>query len=310
MEGDIASYLVRTLLSEGRLIWGTVDKIDGELAGRRIEKEGPTGVLITTTRVKLHPENETRLLSIPIQDTPKQTRNVFRARSNGHAPEPDFARWHALSDWLENGERRVEVPFAPALAELIPPVAVRLRRDFGMLLVLIQANALLHRATRKIDSEGRIIATIEDYTVVRDLVGDLMSEGVGSTVSRTIKETVSAVRELQGVAEFSSQYITVAEVASRLGIDKSSASRRVRDAVSAGYLKNAEVYRGRPYKLSLGEPLPVGMEILPAPERLHGCAVDRGGQRPLPPKRKRKAPAARPRPRRNGSDRPTAGGAQ
>ena len=315
MEGDIASYLVRTLLSEGRLIWGTVDKVgDGELAGRRIEKEGPTGALITTTRVKVHPENETRLLSIPVNDTPEQTRNVFRARANGHAPEPNFSLWHALSDWLEDGERRVEIPFAQALAEMIPPVAVRLRRDFGMLLVLIQAHALLHRATRKLDGEGRIIAELADYAAIWDLVGDLMSEGVGSTVSPTVKETVAAVQELERVAGLPGRFIMVTEVAKQLQIDKGSASRRVRAAISAGYLRNAEIHRGRPKQLSLGEPLPVEVEILPAPERLHGCTVDWEGREtnsPSKPRKRKKKGATTPKPRpRRGDSRQSLGGSQ
>ena len=43
------------------------------------------------------------------------------------------------------------------------------------------------------DSRGRIIATIDDYTVVRQLVADLVSEGVGATVPSIVRETVHAV---------------------------------------------------------------------------------------------------------------------
>ena len=40
---------------------------------RLIEREGPTGLLVTTTAISLHAENETRLISIPVDDTPEQT---------------------------------------------------------------------------------------------------------------------------------------------------------------------------------------------------------------------------------------------
>jgi hypothetical protein len=36
-------------------------------------------VILTTTAVNLHPENETRMLSIPVTDTQDQTRQVLRA---------------------------------------------------------------------------------------------------------------------------------------------------------------------------------------------------------------------------------------
>ena len=72
----------------------------------------------------------------------------------------------------------VEVLDAQSLAEAIPPVAVRLRRDFGQLLGLIRSHAILHQATRDRDAAGRIIATLEDYEVVRSLVVDLIAEGI------------------------------------------------------------------------------------------------------------------------------------
>jgi hypothetical protein len=51
---------------------------------------------------------------------------------------------------------------------------VRLRRDFSMLLSLIAAHALLHRSTRAVDEQGRIIATPADYAAVHDLVAKLL----------------------------------------------------------------------------------------------------------------------------------------
>src|SRR5215216_2084632 len=90
----------------------------------------------------------------------------------------NFEPWHALQIWLESAEHRVSIPYAKILADLIPPVAVRLRRDFGALLNLIRAHALLHQASRHRDAKGRIIATIEDYVAVRELVVDLVGEGV------------------------------------------------------------------------------------------------------------------------------------
>jgi len=72
----------------------------------------------------------------------------------------------------------------------MPPLDVRLRRDFKALLNLITAHALLHQATRQRDTEGCIIATLEDYAVVRELVADLISEGVEATVPATVRDTV------------------------------------------------------------------------------------------------------------------------
>jgi hypothetical protein len=147
---------------------------------------------------------------------------------------------------------------------------VRLRRDFRLLLTLIQAHALLHRERRKRDDQGRIIATIDDYAAVRELVAELFAEGVDATVKPETRETVSAVKAL-GKAEVSNT-----EIAKHLKLDTSTASRRVRDAVSRGYLANNETRKGRPARIALGDPMPSDRQILRAPDELAECCAVAG----------------------------------
>ena len=264
LESDFASYLVRSLLSEGCVRYETVEKgRDGELHARLVEREGPTGLIVSTTSVSLHPENETRLLSLTATDTPDQTRKVLVRLAADDLDEPDFARWHDLQVWLASAEHQVLIPYGPDLAELVPPVAVRLRRDFRGVLSLICSHALLHQATRERDAKGRIIATFEDYAVVRELVADLVSEGVEATVPATVRETVEAV-----ASEADPEGISLARLATILGLDKSATSRRWQAARSRSYLRNLETKRGKPARIVLGEPLPDEVEILPTPEVL------------------------------------------
>ena len=265
--GEMASYLMRSLLSEGRISYETVDKTSEGLRSRRIEREGPTGLLITTTRTGLHPENETRMFSLTISDSRDQTRQILRALAVDRPPV-DFKVVHALQNWIGWSDNRVFIPFAEDLAEQMPPVAVRLRRDFAAVLNLIRAHAILHRANREIDAEGRIIATIDDYAVVRDLVADLVAEGVEATVDPRVRETVeavSAIGQADGVA--------AKAVGDFLNIDKAPALRRCKKAEDQGYLKNLQEKAGRPGRYVPGEPMPEDEEILPLPEALSGCAV-------------------------------------
>ena len=71
----------------------------------------------------------------------------------------------------------VMIPFARCIAAQIPPVAVRLRRDWNGVRALIRAHAMMHQLNRDTDDQGRIIATLTDYTAVRSLVADLVAEG-------------------------------------------------------------------------------------------------------------------------------------
>ena len=271
MEGDMQTYLIRSLLSEGRIRYEVVEKTSVGMKPRLIEREGPTGLLVTTTAPRLHPENETRLLSLTVTDTQEQTRSVLAALADeSPGAGPDLEGWRALQGWLETQDNRVTVPYSSCLAPLVPPVAVRLRRDFEALLNLIRAHAILHRATRETDQEGRIVATVEDYARVRELVADLVSEGVEATVPPTVRKTVSALNALHAEG---GEPVMITEIAKVLELDKSSAWRRVRIAIERGYAKNLEDRKGRPARLVPGDPLPADIEILPAPERLQGCTV-------------------------------------
>lgn len=280
---DFASYLVRSLLSEGRVCYETVEKTRDGLRTRLITREGPTGFLATTTEVRLHPENETRLISLTVTDTHEQTKAVFMALADGEPspPDPELLRpWHALQRWLQYSEHRVVIPYARRLAEKTPAVAVRQRRDFGALLALIRAHAVLHQATREKDHQGRMLATLDDYAAVRELVEDLMGEGIGATVSPTLRETVAKVAEL--CQSESTGDVSQTKLAEKLELDKSVVSRRVREAIERGYLVNREEKKGRPARLVLGDPMPAEVKLLPDPEELEEplqcCSVDQDPQ--------------------------------
>jgi|GEM_PF-5699341 len=78
-----AEYLLRSLLSEGKLAYETVESTPFGLQSKVILKEGPTNLIMTTTRPQIHPENETRVLSLSINDTAEQTRHVLRGIAAG-----------------------------------------------------------------------------------------------------------------------------------------------------------------------------------------------------------------------------------
>jgi hypothetical protein len=266
MASEFLSYLIRSLLSEGRLRY--------ETAGKLIEREGPTGLITTTTGLRLHPENETRMLSLTVTDTEEQTAAVLLALANRGA-HADLSRWHALQTYLDASICEVVIPYATTLAKMVAPVAIRLRRDFKTLLTLISAHALLHQASRRKDGDGRLLAELADYRAVHELVADLVAEGAEVTVKPEVRETVSAVADLLAAGRTE---VRQDEIKNVLKLDKSVVSRRVAAAMEAGVLRNLEDRKGRPARLVLGDPLPEEIEILPRPERLHGCSGAEGDE--------------------------------
>ena len=243
---------------------------------------------MTTTRNALHPENETRLLSLEIDDSEKQTRAVLRkvAQVEGlnciHLA-PELGPWQDYQRWLSTtGSRTVVVPFADTMSEMIPAAATRLRRDFGQIIRAIKAHALLHRQHRDIDERGQIVASIErDYAAVRALMNALVAESSGVAVRPGLQETIEAVG-LATAAMASEEGASAQAVGKILKLDKSAARRRLLAATSEGFVTNLETRRGQPGRYRLTGQKVEALEILPSPaallERLPPCHRSGKGQ--------------------------------
>jgi hypothetical protein len=128
---------------------------------------------------------------------------------------------------------------------------------------------------------GRIIATVKDYAVIRDLVIDAMSQAVESAVDPKIRETVRAVATIIATkledADGASPYkrpderpiwATQIEIARELEIDQSTAHRRVKKAIEEGYLENI-ARSGRPKIVTAGT-MQEDRTLLPTVEAVSG----------------------------------------
>jgi hypothetical protein len=271
MDDGVGAYVMRSLLSEGCLKIGTVDRGEHDrMEAREIYKQGPTSLLTSSTSPALDAELETRALTITVSDTPAQSRAIMRGAATrytgGTAAPVDLAPFHALQHWLAAAsERRVIIPFAPRLAETVPALAIRIRRDFTKLLDLIAACAFLHQAQRMRDESGAILATVEDYRIVRDLA--LESFGAAAQDGLTDKQRLAVAKVVALQAEGTTG-VSLATVAAALGVDKSAASRRLANPLKEGYVRNLEERRGHPARFAPGDPLPLPVSALPDPEVL------------------------------------------
>jgi hypothetical protein len=261
----VGATLLRTVAWEGRVVYETVEKTAAGLRARLVEKDGPTGVITTTTKA-LDEELATRFLIVPVPDDARQTEEVLRAtaaRFANSAAGADLRPFVEAQRWLElAGARQVTVPYAEALARLVDRSAVRVRRDFSQLLTLVAACALLHQLQRP-RRGGAVVATLDDYRLVYELTGDLF--GAAASLSNAQREAVEAVRVLSGQNEGP---VTFEEVARHLGLDRASVRRRLARPLREGYVVNEEPHRNRPARLRPGDRVPEARRALPTPEEL------------------------------------------
>jgi hypothetical protein len=267
-EGPAASA-IRSIAQDNVMIYKVVEREarSGHFVTRTIRKDGPTGVITTSTH-SLRTQLGTRHLEVTVADDADQTRKVMAAHAQRVALDPprppDVTAFLALQRWLASaGAQRVVVPFAHVLARLVPPTAVRMRRDFRQLLTAIQTHALLAQQQRSRTPTGAVIAMVEDYGAIRPLLAPLFDMIVAEGVTPVIRETVEAIAQDESE-------VTVADLAARLKVSKGTMSYRVSRAIAGQWLVNDEKRKGRPAKLRRGLPVPEPGEALPPPSQVEG----------------------------------------
>lgn len=269
-------YLIRSLLSEQRIQYEMTIPVDeGGFTTSKVEKEGPTGLLTTTTEISLHKENETRLLSLSTTDTSEQTQNICTRMAEQNLDgssenKVDMKAWKSFQKWLAVNETRVIIPYSVPLSKMVDSNAIRIRRDFSKVLNLIKAHAIIHQRNRQKNEDGHIIASGKDYVAVFELVAEVLASGVEATVPKEVRETVEAVENILRDTEPDSEVdaVSVTELAKFMGVHKSTVHHRVKKAEALGFLINEEERRGRPARWVIGDAMPKNQGILPAPDKL------------------------------------------
>jgi hypothetical protein len=285
------AMLVRTLISEGRIVHQTTVEDPNSPTGRRVERivrEGPIA-LITTTTGELYSENETRMLSWHVHEDRDQTAAVMfglAANATGLVTAPaDLAKWHDFQRWIALGPTDAVIPFAPQIAVKIPPLMVRFRRDVGALFTFIKASALLHQAQRQKDADGRVVAIVADYALAYPIFSKVMAESAGKAVPDNVRAVVNLVAERAGAAgkkpegmrfkrvevAGNAAEVTLSgnEIGNATGIGKWAAVRAIHTAIELGLLANNETRQRKPFRLILKNTVDqVGAALLPDPKTI------------------------------------------
>ena len=115
---------------------------------------------------------------------------------------------------------------------------------------------------RQTDVQGRLVATVDDYRAVFELVGDIYQSSV-TGVSAGVTEVVAKVGELHQVD--SDRRITYSVLERELGVHRDLVRRRALSAVKQGWLVNRETRKGHQADLVPGDPMSEHMG-LPSPD--------------------------------------------
>ena len=268
-EDNPAASAVRNMLQDHNLHWKVTERNPetGQFVVGEVNKPGPT-VLVTTAVRRLGDQLDSRLFSLEVPDGLEQTQAALKAQAeielHGVA-EPDQALIDYQAYLQAQAPWDVAVPFALKLAEEIGrlPNASRIKRDYARLISLIKSVAVLRHQDREKDDNGRLIAEIEDYALVHELVGQMYETSV-TKVSDKLRSILRAVEELK---RENIEPVSDTKVAGRMGVSKQAINQAVQTALMQGWLLNHQSKLGYPHDLDVGEPLPQALG-LPDPESL------------------------------------------
>ncbi len=273
---DAADYNIRTLQSEGKLVFEVVEKNPetDRHETRRVEKEGPTNFIFTTTSPELHAENETWHWSLLMDESAEQTLAAKlvtgrRYQEAGTVTEDELAAWREVQTQLE--PLKVRIPYAEWLAKHTPNRPIRMRRDFPRLLSLIEVVALLHQKQRHIGDDGVLVAGLSDYFMARELADQVFPAAL-SRINKKVEGLVHEVEKLykdkrsKGEAD---AVVKSAEIAAALDVSASSVSRWLRPAVDVGLVEVvSETSKGYIRAVKPGSAVPRVSSALPTVEEL------------------------------------------
>jgi hypothetical protein len=265
-----ATRALREMLSAGKLSKLMPIKIEGgRIETVPIEQEGPIAYVESTTLAKVFEEDATRCLQLHTDEQPNQTRRIITTLANGYGGCTSGAktdhivqRHFALQRLLK--PLPVVIPYADRLGELFTTDRVEARRAFPQAMSMIQGVALLHQYQRSTDSDGRLLATADDYHLSRRLLARPMARLLGGGLSDPARRFFDRLQTWAA-----GQTFTSTEAKGKERNCKSSVYGWLHELHEAGLVEVVQPARGKQpatWRLTGNQPVDGGLTALPALE--------------------------------------------
>ena len=258
-EASGAMHPARQLISEGHLI-RIVSVIEGGVrTTKRYVAEGPIASISTTTKNQLEIDDETRQLSIWVDESPEQTRRIAIASVADPVPlsQEDLQIWHEAHRLLEARSKLLVIlpKWIQNIAANVYDADVRVRRYFPAFATGCRAIALLRsfesRRDLEIQKHGKIEVTFADFALTTIIFESVFVESLHRGTDATMA-TRSAIERI--AKRNAGEPVDVGEFAEELGISQDRAYADLRAATAQGAIIRANPPEKTNRKLFLPSP--------------------------------------------------------
>jgi hypothetical protein len=226
--GRDAQLLLRLLQSEGQIKHEATTVRGVGRSTQTVERVGMPAVLTTTTDEKVFSDDETRFLSVWVDESPKQTLAIVRAQAS--VPKSvDFRElraWRTALSFLtcRKGDFRHPPEWLRYVAEHLPLGKIRVRRDWNRFLSFLRAVALCRSTPFPIEP---LDITFSDYCVAYEILEPVLA----STLRGLPTQELLVSKAVATVGKHLQRAVTIREVAKHLRWKRSLVYKHLKAAV-------------------------------------------------------------------------------
>jgi DNA primase len=259
---------MRVLLSEGQLIRDVTEWVDGKRVTRRYVARGPVAAISTTSKSNIEIDDETRHVSILVDQSPGQTRNIIRAYANQGDSLSDDERkaWQMVHRLIEE-RADLEIVFPKwfaAVADSVFVGDVSVRRYYPAFVEACRTVCLIRSFQRdRQPKEGsKLEVEFADFAIAAKIFDSVFvetlrqQEGSALEVRQVVKDTSDSNRGAPVQAE---------DLAKVLGISRDRAYKRLSEGAKAGVIRQVNAPEKDNRKFYLPAPRP---RFIPDPGEL------------------------------------------
>ncbi len=259
----------RLLISEKELVHSVTVKRGGQFVQEQRVTKGPIASISTTTRDRVEVDDETRHVSIWLDETPEQTTRIMEAaidEGSGLSAE-ERKTWHEVQRLLKKRAiYRIEIPtwFKPVVQH-VPNDNLWVRRYFPAFLQACRTVALIRsfgQDGKTLKSQKKIVLRFSDFAIAALIFNPVFAQSLDRADDHDL-EIQRRVRHLS--AQKGGEPVRASDLAEDMTINSDQAYRFLRKAASAGTIFRCN----RPAKANLKLYLPSQHRpFLPEPDEL------------------------------------------
>lgn len=235
-EGSGSFLPTRLLVSEKELVhWITVRE-DGHFVQKPQVTKGPIASISTTTRDRVEVDDETRHVSIWLDESPEQTAKIMAAALDPDTKlgQEELDVWHSVQTLLE---KRASIPIEfptwfREIAQFTHHENLWARRYFPAFLQSCRTVALVRSfALKQQGKPGKITVRFTDFAITALIFNPVFESSMDRADDRDL-EVQQHVRLIS--SQNGGTGVSAAELAKHTGISIDSAYAELRKAASAG----------------------------------------------------------------------------